>query len=83
MGMATKETLADMIAQRRLVQVPSGLMSKVCALPFCAAPSHFLALSQFRVFRLSSNKDRDVGVCVFPECEETLIGSTRFDVLAR
>jgi len=44
MGMATKETLADMIDQRRLVQVPSGLMSKVCALPFCAAPSHFPCL---------------------------------------
>jgi hypothetical protein len=43
----------------------------------------FLGLLQLRVFRLSSNEDGDVGVGVFPEREEILIGSTRFDVVAR
>jgi hypothetical protein len=34
-GMAPEETLADMIAQRRLIQVLSGLGSEVTGLLFC------------------------------------------------
>src|ERR1700733_15635743 len=50
---------------------------------FPSEPEFFLGLLQLRVFRLSSNEDGDVGVGVFPEREEILIGSTRFDVVAR
>jgi hypothetical protein len=38
---------------------------------------------QLGVFGLSSNKDGDVGVGIFPEREEVLIGSARFCVVAR
>ena len=43
----------------------------------------FLDLLQLRVFRLGSNEDGDVGISIFPEREEILIGSSCLDVVAR
>ena len=39
--------------------------------------------TQLRVFRLGLLEDRDVGVGVFPECEEILVGSLCLGLISR
>ena len=60
----------------------SGLFSVKFLDPGHPSRTFLLELLQLRVFRLSSNEDGDVGVGVFPEREEILIGSTRFHVVS-
>jgi hypothetical protein len=67
---------------KRKVRFADKLGTTRESLPSIRIENFFLDLLQLRVFRLSSNEDGDVGIGVFPEREEILVGGTRFDVVA-